>query len=136
MPRLLFPYDELLVQCCSLSPALFRTAHRKVYLSAGIRALAGLEDMTMLNADRLGSGAQSMCSLLTLATMFGDRTGNRPVEHPMLRFIEEKWEKQSGVPPRNRLTERFVEKCKALGFVVPECATEAVSSGEPAGQST
>lgn len=139
MPRLLFPYDQLSVYCCSLSPALFGIAHRRFDLSAEIwscEALAKFEETTILSADRFGSGAQSVCSLLALATMFGDRTTNRPVERPMLRFIEEKWDKEKGVPPRSSLTESFVEKCKALGFVVPECTAKALSPGGPARQST
>lgn len=92
--------------------------------------------MTRLKSGMLGSGAQSVCSLLALATMFCDRTGHYLVERPMLRFIEEEWDKEPGIPPRNNLTEKFVEKCKGLGFVVPECATEALSSGKSAGLST
>lgn len=143
MPRLLFPYDELSRQCGDLSSVLFGIVHKEFDLSADIRgcgALAFLKEMRQMTSDKLGTGAQSVSSLLALATMFGDRIGSRPVERPMLRFMEEQWdeqwEKENVILRPNRLTERFVEKCKSFGLAVPECATEALSSGEPTGQLT
>lgn len=140
MPRLLFPYEDLSTQCCGLSCALFGAARDAFSLSAdiwGCDTLKDLEGMTkMLNQEKLGSGAQSVSSLLALAVMFGGRTTSRPVEPLMLRFIEDQWDEEENIPARNVLTEKFVEKCKAFGFAIPDCATEALSSGEPARHST
>lgn len=135
MPRLLFRYEDLSNQCCSLSCKLFGIARSTLSLSADIWAsdtLKEFERMTKMDPEKLGSGAQSVSSLLALAVMFGGRTSPRPVEPLMLRFIEDQWDKEGVFPPRNTLTKRFVEKCKALGFAVPDCATEALSSKEPA----
>lgn len=140
MPRLLFPYEDLSLQCCGLSCALFGAARDAFSLSAdiwGCDTLKDLEGMTgMLKPEKLGSGAQSVSSLLALAVMFGGRTTPRPVEPLMLRFIEDQWDQEENIPARNTLTERFVEKCKAFGFAIPDCATEALSSGEPVRHST
>lgn len=139
MPRLLFRYEDLSDQCCSLSCKLFGIARSTLSLSADIWAcdtLKELEGMTVMDPEKLGSGAKSVSSLLALAVMFGGRTNPRPVEPLMLRFIENQWDKEGVFPPRNTLTKRFVENCKALGFAVPDCATEALSSEEPAEHST
>lgn len=139
MPRLLFRYEHLSDQCCSLSCKLFDIARGAFSLSADIWAcetLKEFEEMTVMDPEKLGSGAQSVSSLLALAVMFGGRTNSRPVESLMLRFIENQWDKENVFPPRNTLTKRFVEKCKALGFAVPDCVTAVLSSEEPAEHST
>lgn len=139
MPRLLFPYDDLSVECCGLSSALFGAASGAFDLSAdiwGCDTMVELEGMTPTNCHELGSGAQSVCSLLALALMFGGRNTPRSVERLMLSFIEDQWDKETIVPARHSFTKIFVEKCREFGFAVPKCATEALSSGDPAGQST
>lgn len=136
-PRLIFPYDDLALQCCGLLSALFGAARGAFDLSAkinGCDTMVELEGMTKMDTEKLGSGAQSVCSLLALAVMFSGRNTSSPVESKMLSFIEDEWDKEPLIPPRHSLTESFVEECREFGFVIPECAIEALSSGQPARQ--
>ncbi|KAH8776443.1 hypothetical protein F5883DRAFT_698904 [Diaporthe sp. PMI_573] len=130
MPRLIFPYQEVTQQCGGLSIRLFHGARNSFNLSSEIWECVTLDELKNLkptdNGEKLGSGAQSVSSLLALATIFGDRADRCPIEHLMLNFIEKDWDKETKLLSRDNFTKKFVEKCKEFGFAVPECVTTAL----------
>lgn len=148
IPRLMFPLDDISDGCCGVAGMLFCVAIEKFIVPSGMWECAAMgqfrpgpegERMARFREQNFGDGAQSMCSLLALITMFGERVGgwgNVRVERLMLDFLEKAKKDTSGpFNDNDRATKAFVEKCKEFGFAVPECATEALASGQ-SGQST
>lgn len=131
MPRLIFPYNDVSVQCGMLSIPLFLPTMEHFDLSSEILESDGFKELKGRKptdwGGKLGSGAQCVTSFLALATIFGDRFDSYPVELSTLQFIEDKWDKPPYARVRRPFTEDFVEKCKEFGFAVPECATAALA---------
>lgn len=140
IPRLMFPLDEVSEECCGVAGMLFCGVIDKVIVPSDMWQCAAMspfrpatdddERMARVREQKFGDGAQSMCSLLALITMFGHRAGrwgNVRLEHLMLELLEKEKKDTSGYF-NDRTTKVFVEKCKEFGFVVPECAIEALES--------
>ncbi|KAJ0109906.1 hypothetical protein J7T55_004456 [Diaporthe amygdali] len=137
MPRIMFPYDELSSICCDLACILLDGAHEAATTDLFDKASEGEGRDLFDKEDIEGCGAYSVCSMIALATMFRERNeGGKKcsLEEFLLKLLDEQWKKSQH--PKDELTRDFVEKCKGFGFLVPECATEALSSGEPPGAST
>lgn len=147
IPRLIFPLNDVSEECCGVAGMLFGGVIEKVIVPSDMwkcaamspfrPAIDGEEIMARVREQKFGDGAQSMCSLLALITMFGDRAGgwgNVRLERLMLDLLEKERKDTSGYF-NDRATKAFVEKCKEFGFAVPECATEALASAQ-SGQST
>ncbi|KAG6361576.1 hypothetical protein INS49_009803 [Diaporthe citri] len=147
IPRLMFPLDDVSEECCGIAGMVFGGVIDKVILPLDMWKCAAMspfrpdtnddERRAWVREQKFGDGAQSMCSLLALITMFGDRAGgwgNVRLERLMLDLLEKERKIKSGYL-NDRATKGFVEKCKEFGFAVPECATEA-SASSPAGPST
>lgn len=146
IPRLIFPLDEVAEECCGIAAMLFLGVIDKVIVPLDVWKCAAMspfkpgtgdEIMARVREKEFGDGAQSLCSLLALMAMFGDRVGGWSsvrLEKLMLDLLEKQKKDTSGYF-NDRFTKGFVDKCKEFGFAVPECATEAMVS-EQAGQST
>lgn len=131
VPRMFFPYEDVSRVCAILSKAFLSRHDEYLDLPPEMRKCAALkfsrDPKQGYITERLGSGAQSVSSLLALVTMFGERFGDQPVEHLMLEVVENHWDKGMELLSRDQFTKKFVEKCKEFGFAIPECATTALS---------
>ncbi|KAI7779206.1 hypothetical protein LA080_001054 [Diaporthe eres] len=144
IPRMMSPLDDVSDGCCGIAAMLLCGVIERVIVPSDMwkcdamgqfRPGTESEKMARFREQKFGDGAQSMCSLLALITMFAERVGgwgNVRLERFMLELLEK--ERNSGSFD-DRFAKGFVKKCKEFGFAVPECATEALASGQ-SGQST
>lgn len=133
MPRLRFPYADLTGFCRDLLASLYVIVQRRGVLPTEMR----LEEEALKKGE-FGHCSQSVCCLLALYMMFGDRPTEwkRPaLDKFLLSFTQEGWEKECE-HSKDVLTREFVQLCKDLGYAVPECAVADLASGAPSGDST
>ncbi|KAI3391625.1 hypothetical protein diail_7026 [Diaporthe ilicicola] len=117
MPRLMFPYSDFASLCFDVACYLYINAQDVIGVPASLRI-----SKKTPRGEMFGDGPQSVCSLLALYMMFGERPPEwslPSVEKIMLEFIEKDWEKESG-HRKDAVTKEFAAKCKEFGFAFEE----------------